>query len=179
MTSFRQWQANRCNAAKSTGPSTREGKEHSRGNAVRHGLAVMETGLFATEADHLSGAISERGLQPPAREVVYAFFRSDRGGNDPTATTRLPALSATIPQEEEPAADPAHHFARGFLQLANLLTYPLDRFSRYEYALWRQVAQVLFALDNLNRRKPQEKRGPRRGGTIPIPNGHRGRFDDD
>jgi hypothetical protein len=24
--------------------------------------------------------------------------------------------------------------------------------------LWRQVAQILFALDNLNRRKPQERR---------------------
>src|SRR2546427_6790580 len=34
----------------------------------------------------------------------------------------------------------------------------LDRLSRYEARLWRQVGQVLFTLDALHRRKPQERR---------------------
>ena len=51
----------------------------------------------------------------------------------------------TSPENEEPAADPSRHLAQCFLRLANLPTYPLDRLSRYEYALWRQVAQILFA----------------------------------
>ena len=34
----------------------------------------------------------------------------------------------------------------------------LDRLSRYEATLWRQAAQILFALDALDRRKPQERR---------------------
>ena len=40
MSSFRQIAANRRNALKSTGPITAEGKERSRGNAMRHGLTA-------------------------------------------------------------------------------------------------------------------------------------------
>ena len=40
MSSLRQIAANRRNALKSTGPITADGKERSRGNAVRHGLTA-------------------------------------------------------------------------------------------------------------------------------------------
>jgi hypothetical protein len=48
MTSFRQIEANRRNASKSTDPSTEEGKQRSRCNAVRHGLTA-ETVIGALE----------------------------------------------------------------------------------------------------------------------------------
>src|SRR3954454_4675652 len=48
MTSFKQIEANRRNACRSTGPSTAEGKLRSRQNAVRHGLTA-ETAIGALE----------------------------------------------------------------------------------------------------------------------------------
>src|ERR1700683_301745 len=49
MTSFKQIEANRRNAQRSTGPITEEGKLQSRCNAVRHGLTA-ETVIGALEA---------------------------------------------------------------------------------------------------------------------------------
>jgi hypothetical protein len=48
MTSFKQFEANRRNAQKSTGPTSEEGKQRSRRNAVRHGLTA-ETVIGALE----------------------------------------------------------------------------------------------------------------------------------
>jgi hypothetical protein len=48
MTSFRQIEANRRNALRSTGPKTENGKQRSRRNAVRHGLTA-ETVVVALE----------------------------------------------------------------------------------------------------------------------------------
>src|SRR6202048_2817438 len=48
MTSYRQIEANRRNALKSTGPKTETGKQMSRRNAVRHGLTA-ETVIGALE----------------------------------------------------------------------------------------------------------------------------------
>src|SRR5712691_2961277 len=48
MTSFRQFEANRGNALRSTGPKTEAGKRRSRRNAVRHGLTA-ETVIVALE----------------------------------------------------------------------------------------------------------------------------------
>jgi hypothetical protein len=123
---------------------------------------AIETGLFEIEADHLIVAGAAPRLHQPARDVVYALFRPGDRENDGTAAALSPNTTTTgisvQSRQEGPAVEPGRHLAQCFLRLANLPTYPLDRLSRYEYALWRQVAQILFALDNLSRRKPQERR---------------------
>jgi hypothetical protein len=52
MTSFKQIEANRRNACKSTGPITEEGKQRSRCNAVRHGLTETVIGALEDAKDY-------------------------------------------------------------------------------------------------------------------------------
>jgi len=210
MTSFRQIEANRRNARKSTGPITQEGKQRSRFNAVRHGLTAetliraledaedyktfeaaiiadydaqsaverelvlrltsllwrlrrataMETGLFEIQAEHLSGFRQALQSNPAPRELVHAMFRRADLVSFDSDPASLGAANDTgaVPNPGPKSVDPAADLARCFLRLANLPNCALDRLSRYEAALSRQASQILFALDTLDRRKPQERR---------------------
>jgi hypothetical protein len=209
MTSVRQFEANRRNSHKSTGPRTEAGKQASRCNAVRHGLTAetvigaledaedykafelaikadydaqsaverelvlrlasrlwrlrratsIETGLFEIQADHLSDFRKTHQISPATREIVYAPFNANserRAVSDSVAnSTQTSPASRLTPAEGQ--IDPNVELARCFLRLSNLPNYALDRLSRYEAALWRQVGQILVALDNLDRCKPQER----------------------
>ena len=82
---------------------------------------------------------------------------------------RNPALHSTtnateaVPSFERnrigPAIDPTVELARCFLRLANLPNFALDRLSRYEATLWRQVGQIILALDALDRRNHKNEVG--------------------
>ena len=90
-------------------------------------------------------------MQGSGRLVLSTPVPIEHRAASQTERKRGPALG---PKSVDPATD----LARCFLRLANLPSYPLDRLSRYEAILWRQAGQILFALDALNRRKPQERR---------------------
>jgi hypothetical protein len=206
MTSFRQLQANRHDARKSTGPITLEGKRRSRCNAVRHGLTAetvigaledaedykafeatiiadydaqsaverelvlrlasllwrlrrattIETGLFEIQAEYLQDYRKNRQLPSISPDIIHTVFRqSDSVGahpaSDDTVSNKATAHRSAL--KDVPAAE----FARCFLRLANLPNFALDRLSRYEATLWRRAGRILFALDALDRRKPQER----------------------
>src|SRR4051812_35487605 len=59
MTTLRQTLANRANGLRSTGPRTVEGKEQSRRNALKHGLA----GAGVVLPEDVSGAIARRKVE--------------------------------------------------------------------------------------------------------------------
>jgi hypothetical protein len=148
MSSFKQIEANRRNALKSTGPVTLEGKERSRCNAVRHGLTA-ETVVVAFEdqadyesfqatviADYDPESAAERELVLRLANVLWRLRRAN--GIETALFDRIFSTKTDI--------------AEGFLHLSALPTFPLDRLSRYEQMLWRQVRQLVLTLEYLRRR---------------------------
>jgi hypothetical protein len=185
MTSYRQIEANRRNALTSTGPKTEAGKHVSRCNAVRHGLTA-ETVIGALEnaedykafeaavtADYDAQSAVERELVLRLASVLWRLRRAttmetglfeiqaehlrDRRENSPELIHAVfQHRGAHVASELE--ADPSVvEFARCFLRLVNLPNLALDRLSRYEASLWCQARRIIFVLDALGRRKPQER----------------------
>ena len=120
---------------------------------------TMETGLFEIQADYLRDFRQGRQTQTKSQEIIYARFgRADSVDADPDrASHGITNGTEVRPSSGPKSVDPATDLARCFLRLANLPSYPLDRLSRYEAILWRQAGQILFALDALDRRKPQDR----------------------
>ena len=205
MTSYRQIEANRRNALKSTAPKTEAGKQVSRCNAVRHGLTAetvlsaledaedykafeaaitadydaqsaverelvlrlasilwrlrrattMETGLFEIQAQQLHEYRQNRQLLSHSREIIPAMLRRAESSSDDAASLSAVSNTEALSDSGLKTDAAAVEFARCFLRLANLPNFALDRLSRYEATLWRQAGWILYALETLDRRKPQ------------------------
>ena len=216
MTSFRQIEANRGNALRSTGPKTEAGKQRSRRNAVRHGLTAetvvvalediedyqafeaaivanydartaverelvlrlasllwrirrataIETDLLQIQAEILSDrphkyAIGEDTEQKP-QSVLYRVFQRAIGpnlrrnlGNGSNLVDQSEFIDDRCDLLEAPRADPggaSRNLTYCFLRLANLDNGVFERLGRYEAALWRQIVQMLFALQKVRHR---------------------------
>jgi hypothetical protein len=121
---------------------------------------AMETGLFEIQARHLLDYRQARQLLPNSRDAIHATFeRTDPGGGEPHARSQntLNKIQAVVTSGLNSDCLAAE-LARCFLRLANLPNFALDRLSRYEASLWRQASQILYALEVLDRRKPQERK---------------------
>jgi hypothetical protein len=93
----------------------------------------------------------EHGHSRPT--LVEAAELSDRNELHLVATRQSDAAAGN-----ELSFDVKKDIADGFLRLAALPTFALDRLSRYEHLLWRQARQILFTLESLRRRKRQPSR---------------------
>jgi hypothetical protein len=107
---------------------------------------TIEAGLFEIQAAHPSDLTKLHPIAPVPRQIAHAVFAYPSVQPDPNTDMARPTANLSL------------DLARSFLRLVNLPTCVLDRLSRYEAALWRQVRQTLITLDALDRRKPQERR---------------------
>ena len=187
MTSYRQIEANRRNALKSTGPKTGAGKRVSRCNAARHGLTA-ETVIGALEdaedykafeaaitADYDAQSAVERELVLRLASILWRLRRST------TMETGLFEIQADHMQSYRKSRellsdsrDVIHTLFRRvhsdhkvkntvecagcFLRLANLPNFALDRPQPLRSNAVTSGRPGLIALDALDRRKPQERR---------------------
>lgn len=125
---------------------------------------AIETGLFDIEADHLGEFRQARETYPDSRDIFYTMIGlAARTSLNPDPRSvgiadAAAAESGSVPPSVAPVSVPASALTQCFLRLASLPNYALDRLSRYEVTLWRQVGQTLLALDTLDHRKPNERR---------------------
>jgi hypothetical protein len=133
MPSARQIAANRKNAKKSTGPRSEAGREASRGNARRHGLAVSirADSAFHDEIECLAKTLAlscgrenvdERAREAAAAEIDLLRIRKARAW-----------LLDTVSLEEDHAGP--NHRAEVNDKLAKLERYERRAFSRRSRAL--------------------------------------------
>ena len=113
---------------------------------------TIETGLFEIEAEHLSEAEQCHHVSSASHDVVRALFGPRLSANSSDGSSACYGLRV------EPSPEPAAKLTHCYLGLANLTNFALDRLNRYEATLWRQVGQILFTLDALDRRKPRERK---------------------
>ena len=132
---------------------------------------AIEAGLFEIQAEHVSDLRRERHVDPVPRQIVCPTLRQSSLQPDYEApvsfATGEPEMALPADPRVADPANPSVDLARSFLRLANSPNCALDRLSRYEAGLWRQVGQTLVTLDELDRRKSaatQSRRRTRRPG---------------
>ena len=121
---------------------------------------TIERGLFKIQAKHLLQFRQSRQAHQKQQIIIDSRYEGavSTEDDDTRQTEQAPTggLDTRSPSTVE-TADQSDDLTRSFVRLSNLPTYPLDRLSRYEAALWRQACQILFTLRCLDQRKPWQR----------------------
>jgi len=117
--------------------------------------SAIEAGLFRLQARQLLQFRARRHCRD-RQKVVDEMYRHAVGSDGDTPHHEEPATNLDSGSPDWPA-NQSDGLTRAFVGLNDLPTYPLDRLSRYEAALWRQACQILFTLQCLDRRKPWDQ----------------------
>ncbi len=100
----------------------------------------------SSNGTHELGPNGDRGpAASTSRDIALSYLRLANLDND--GTHELGPNG-----DRGPAASTSRDIALSYLRLANLDNELIDRLSRYEASLWRQVVQTLFTLQTLKRR---------------------------
>ena len=116
-----------------------------RATSIETGLLRMQSEILQSFRSSRQKRIETETGQGEGPGIAGAFHPDDR--TDARRGSELPAHEAP-----GPTADPSRDIAISFLRLANLDSEIVDRLSRYESGLWRQLVQTIFALQTLKRR---------------------------
>jgi len=112
----------------------------------------IETGLLRMQGEMLHAFRSSRQKTAENRgEGLYSPFVQRECETDQEVLTSSNGLHEVGPDCSR-AVGSRRDIAISYLRLANLDNEPIDRLSRYEASLWRQVVQTLFTLQTLKRR---------------------------
>ena len=150
MTSERQFQTNRLNAAKSTGPGTDAGKAAVALNGIKHGLLSRQVLIKGeSEADLVAFGKRLRAQLAPIGELELLF--ADRIISTAWRLRRALAVEAALFDKEE---TPDRAFAGYSAKRMTIL-------SRYESTLERGLFKALHELQRLQ--------AARQGEAVPLP----------
>jgi|SRR5581483_1418529 len=116
---------------------------------------AIETGLFEIQARQLLQFRQGRSNHREHPTEPDGLCRHANTADHVVCNGRAQEVSGrfTSPESSNDAGQIADNVTGSYVRLSNLPTCPLDRLSRYEAALWRQTCQILFTLQNFNRRK--------------------------
>jgi hypothetical protein len=110
---------------------------------------AIESGLFKIQAKLLLQFRQQRAIEG-RRHMLEGICRDDVTSEDPQQATCEPVNDPDRPSLSSAPASAFDNLTRSYLRITNLPNHPLDRLSRYEGALWRQVCQTLLALQRLD-----------------------------
>jgi hypothetical protein len=118
------------------------------------GATSIETGLLRMQSEILRAFRSSRRktIDTRGEGTSISFAQRDLEFRPDAAPGSNGTHELGPNRDRGPAASTSRDIAISYLRLANLDNELIDRLSRYEGSLWRQVVQTLFTLQALKRR---------------------------